>query len=160
LAINQEGHIAMTKNQNRGHRETRRLQQELPQVPNLGNLSMPRKGNRAAAKYVASIGNLWDRRRADRKAIKNALARRDAVSANPRKQHLDKKVREQMLVTMSRWRFDHQVKAFVSLSHGATQGYESFPERAAAIREGHAERNSSRPSSPSATPRLCSGYPA
>jgi hypothetical protein len=103
----------MPKTMNRGHRETRKPQQELPEVPDLGNLSMPRKGNRAAAKYVASVGNLWDRRRADRKARKNALAHQDAVSAQPRRQHLDKAVREQMLRAMGGWSFDQRSKAFV-----------------------------------------------
>lgn len=105
----------MPKTKNRGHRETRKPQQELPQVPDLGTLSMPRKGNRAAAKYVAAIGVLWDRRRADRKARKNALARQDAISANPRRKHLDKAVREQMLGAMPGWSFDHQLKAFVAI---------------------------------------------
>ena len=103
----------MPKNKNRGRRQTWKPQQELPVVPDLGNLSMPRRSNRAAAKYVATVGNLWDRRRADRKAQKNALARADAILASPRRQHLDKPVREQMLSTMSGWSFDHKTKAFV-----------------------------------------------
>jgi hypothetical protein len=103
----------MPKNKNRGRRQTWKPQQELPVVPDLGNLSMPRRNNRAAAKYVATVGNLWDRRRADRKAQKNALARADAILASPRRQHLDKPVREQMLRTMRNWSFDHQAKAFV-----------------------------------------------
>ncbi|MCI4659712.1 hypothetical protein [Cryobacterium zhongshanensis] len=113
---NQEDEDAMPKNKNRGRRQTWVAQQELPVVPDLGNLSMPRKGNRAAAKYVASVGNLWDRRRVDRKARKNALAQRDARLANPRRKHLDKGVRMQMLRSMRGWSFDHQIKAFVPKS--------------------------------------------
>jgi len=74
---------------------------------------MPRKRNRTAARYVANVGVLWDRRRVDRKAHKKALVRQDATLANPRKQHLAKPIREQMLRTMISWSFDHQVKAFV-----------------------------------------------
>ena len=105
----------MTKSKTRSHRESRKAQQELPKVPDLGRLAMPRKGDRAAAKYVASVGSLCDRRRADRKARKNALAYQDAVSANPRHQHLDKIVREQMLTAMAGWSFDHEAKAFVAI---------------------------------------------
>jgi hypothetical protein len=104
----------MAKSMNRGHREARKPQQELPEVPNLGRLSMPKKGNRAAAKYVANVGPLWDRRRAERKARKNALLREDAHRAQPRRRHLDKAVREQMLRTMKGWSFDHQSKTFVA----------------------------------------------
>ncbi|MFF2053772.1 hypothetical protein ACFVU2_19365 [Leifsonia sp. NPDC058194] len=104
----------MSKSKNRGFRELRKPQQELPEVPDLGRLSMPRKGNRAAAKYVATIGPLWDRRRAERKARKNALIREDALRANPRRRHLDKAVRERMLRTMAGWSFDHKAKAFVA----------------------------------------------
>jgi hypothetical protein len=103
----------MPKSKNRGHRETRKLQQELPKVPDLGRLSMPRKHNRSAAKYVASVGLLWDRRRADRKAVRNAQVRQDAALANPRRQHLDKTVRLRMLNAMSGWTFDQRAKAFV-----------------------------------------------
>lgn len=73
---------------------------------------MPRKDNRAAAKHIATAGALWDRRRADRKARKNALKRQDAQAKNPRRQHLDKKVRESMLASMPGWVFDHRKKAF------------------------------------------------
>lgn len=103
----------MPRSKNRGHRESRKPQQELPVVPDLGRLSMPRKSNRAAAKYVASVGNLWDRRRADRKAVKNARLHRDALATNPRRQHLNKAVRLRMLDAMSGWSFDQRTKAFV-----------------------------------------------
>jgi hypothetical protein len=63
---------------------------------------------------VAKIGPLWDRRRADRKARKNALLRQDAQAASPRRQHLEKGVRVRMLEVMSGWSFDHQIKAFVA----------------------------------------------
>lgn len=104
----------MAKSKSRGHREARKPQQSLPAVPDLGRLSMPRKTNRAAANYVANVGLLWDRRRADRKARKRALDREDALLTNPRRRHLDKALREQMLGTMTGWRFDHQVRAFVA----------------------------------------------
>jgi hypothetical protein len=99
---------------NRGHRETRKPQQELPEIPDLGRLSMPKKGNRAAAKYVANVGPLWDRRRAERKARKNALLREDAQRSNPRRRHLEKSAREQLLRAMPGWSFDHKRKAFVA----------------------------------------------
>lgn len=104
----------MANGQSRGHRESRKPQQELPEVPDLGRLSMPRRTNRRAARYVATIGPLWDRRRADRKARRNALLREDAQAASPRRRHLDKKVRERMLRTMTGWSFDHRQKAFVT----------------------------------------------
>lgn len=104
----------MPKSKNRGYRETRKPQQELPEVPDLGTLSMPRKGNRAAAKYVATIGPLWDRRRVERKARKNALLREDAHRQNPRRRHLDKSVRQQMLRTMTGWSYDPKTQAFVA----------------------------------------------
>lgn len=103
----------MAKSKNRGHREARKPQQALPTVSDLGRLSVPRKSNRAAAKYVANVGVLWDRRRADRKARQRALDREDALLATPRRRHLDKQVREQMLRTMTGWRFDHRAKAFI-----------------------------------------------
>jgi len=104
----------MSKTMNRGHREARKPRQELPEVPDLGRLSMPRKGNRAAAKYVANVGPLWDRRRAERKARKNALLREDALRESPRRRHLDKRVREQLLRTMTGWSFDHKRRMFVA----------------------------------------------
>jgi len=108
----------MPKTKNRGHRESRKPQQELSLPPRLGanrsDYAAPRKSNRSAAQYVANVGVLWDRRRAERKARKNALAHQDAVSSNPRRQHLDKAVREQMLRTMTSWSFDHGRKAFVA----------------------------------------------
>lgn len=111
----------MSKSKNRGFREMRKPRQELPEVPDLGRLSMPRRSNRAAAKYVATIGPLWDRRRAERKARKNALIREDALRTNPRRRHLEKAVRERMLRTMAGWSFDQKAKAFVAKN--------SVPER-------------------------------
>jgi hypothetical protein len=110
----------MPKSKYKNHREALKPRVVLPAVPDLGNLAMPRMSNRAAAKYVASVGLLWDRRRADRKALKVAQKRSDAVSENPRKKHLDKAVRERMLRVMTAWSFDHQTKAFVPL--GVTLG--------------------------------------
>lgn len=98
---------------NRGHRETRKPRQACPVLPDLGVLSMPRRSNRSAAKYVAAVGRLWDRRRVDRKARKNALRRQDAVSASPMRQHLDKALRLRMLGAMPGWIFDQRSKAFV-----------------------------------------------
>lgn len=103
----------MAKSKNRGHREARKPQREVPEVPPLGTLSRPRKTNRSAALYVANVGCLWDRRRADRKARRNALRRQEAITSNPRRQHLEKELRELMLITMADWRFDHRLKAFV-----------------------------------------------
>ncbi|QEW00621.1 hypothetical protein F6J84_11285 [Microbacterium caowuchunii] len=105
----------MGKSKSRGFREMRKPRPELPDVPDLGTLSMPRKSNRAAAKYVAMVGSLWGRRRADRKARKLALRRQDAQAANPRRHHLDKAVREQMLTAMPGWVFDHKTKMFVPM---------------------------------------------
>jgi hypothetical protein len=114
----------MPKSKNRGHREARKPQQELTVPPLVGkarrDYAAPRKSDRSAAKYIATVGLLWDRRRVDRKARKNALARQDAVSANPRLQSLDKVVREQMLAAMPGWSFDHQAKAFVAGGASAT----------------------------------------
>ena len=95
------------------HRETKKPRQAVPEVPDLGRLSMPRRRNRAAARYVAEIGPLWDRRRADRAARKHALRKLDAQAESPRMQHLDKAVREGMLLDMKDWSFDHPLKAFV-----------------------------------------------
>lgn len=111
--IDQEGKEAMPKSKNRSHRETRKPLQALPEVPALGNLSMPRKGDRAAAKYVASVGNLWDRRRVVRKARKIALARQEAVSAKSRRQRIEKPVRKRMLTIMAGWSFDPKTQAFM-----------------------------------------------
>lgn len=115
----------MPKTKNRGHRETRRPQLELPEVPDLGNLAMPPKGNRAAARYVASVGPLWDRRRADRKARRNALAFSSDAAVEARNQHLDKTVREQMLRAMTGWSFDHASKAFVP-TNSASERFEEL----------------------------------
>lgn len=103
----------MSKTKNRGHRETRKPRQEPAEVPDLGVLAMPRKTNRKAAKYVAEVGLLWDRRRVERKARKHRLRRQDAAAANPRRQHLDKSIRCQLLDAMPSWSFDHHSKTFV-----------------------------------------------
>lgn len=104
----------------RSRKEARKPRKEIPEVPDLGRLSMPRKTNRAAAKYIAEKGALWDRRRVDRKARKRALLQQDAAEKNPRRKHLDKVVRQAMLASMPSWSFDHKKKAFAPLPEGAT----------------------------------------
>lgn len=107
----------MAKSKNRGHREARKQRQELPVVPDLGRLAMPRKRNRAAAKYVAEIGPLWDRRRASRTARRTAIRRERARADDPRKRHLDKAVRVRLLHLAPSWRFDHSQRALVAVDH-------------------------------------------
>lgn len=58
-------------------------QREPAEIPDPGNLAMPRKTNRRAAKYVATIGPFWDRRRADRKLRGDALRREDTFEGRP-----------------------------------------------------------------------------
>jgi len=103
----------MSKSKDRGHRETRTHPQAVPEVPDLGVLAMPRKSNRAAAKYVAAVGPFWDRRRVARVARRKVLRREAALAAEPRKQHLVKSVRKQLLQRMGAWSFDHKERAFV-----------------------------------------------
>ncbi|ROR76060.1 hypothetical protein SAMN06295974_3792 [Plantibacter flavus] len=75
---------------------------------------MPRKSNRQAAKFLAAGGRLWDHRRVERKARKLALDRADAAAQHPRRQHLAKRVRVQMLETMTGWSFEPRTRAFVA----------------------------------------------
>lgn len=110
----------MPKSKNRGHRETRKAQQELPELPpqsQFGRLSAPKKTNRKAAKYVAEVGFLWDRRRADRRALRNALERQVDPATDPRRQHLDKLTRSEILERAAGWSFDQRERAFVARDH-------------------------------------------
>lgn len=104
----------MAKSKNRGHRETRKVREPIPEVPDLGRLSMPRKTNRAAAKYVATVGRLWDRRRAARKALKKGLARQESDALWREERLRARIVRDRMLETMTGWVFDHRLHAFVA----------------------------------------------
>lgn len=100
----------MAKNKNRGHRETRKPPHEIPEVPDLGRLSMPRKTNRRAAMDVAAGVLLWDRRRVARAAERRV--RRRLVLAPAR--HLTKDQRQLMLTTMTGWGYDRPSQMFVT----------------------------------------------
>lgn len=60
-------------------REAKKPAQPIPEIPNLGKLHKPRKGNRRAAKLIESGVRLWDQRHIDRKARKRAIAREEAA---------------------------------------------------------------------------------
>lgn len=111
----------MPKTKNRGHRETRKPQRELPDVPDLGNLSMPRKGNRAAARYVATVGNLWDRRRADRKARKRALGQQSAEANWPVNHRLSRRQKQWLLAHLPGWSVDTSTDALRAPAQTTTQ---------------------------------------
>ena len=97
----------MPKSMNRGHRETRKPQQELPDLPRtLGRLSMPRRTNRKAAKYIAETGWFWDRRRVARRLERERLRRQHYRATDPRRQHLSKTDRKQLLAAAPHWRYD------------------------------------------------------
>lgn len=51
--------------------------QPIPEIPGLGKLHKPRKGNRRAAKLIESGVRLWDQRHIDRKARRRAIAREE-----------------------------------------------------------------------------------
>lgn len=93
----------MSKTQYSGHRETRKPQRELPAVPDLGHLSMPRKGNRTAAKRVASGDVLWDKRRVTRKARKRALETQAARTALPAAHRLSRRQKQWLLAHLPGW---------------------------------------------------------
>ena len=97
----------MSKSKDRGHREARKPQQEVPELPRaLGRLSMPRKTNRSAAKYIAETGWFWDRRRVARRLKRERLRRQHDRATDPRRQHLSKTDRKQLLAAAPRWRCD------------------------------------------------------
>lgn len=101
----------MSRSKNRGHKESLKPRLEAPEIPDLGRLSKPRKTNRATARYIAEKGPLWDRRRVERKARKRALTLADAMSQNPRRQHLTKSVRVALLKQATDWVFDPKTKS-------------------------------------------------
>lgn len=113
----QGGKKTMRKTQSTARRETRKQPIELPVVPDLGNLSMPRRTNRAATKTVAAGDLLWDKRRVMRKALKNARKRNEALQNAPvniRKQDLIR-----VLDSAPGWGYDHKHHVFVA-EHGAS----------------------------------------
>lgn len=110
----------MAKNKDRGHRESRKPQQELPELPDrIGRLSMPRKTNRSAAKYIATTGWFWDRRRVQRRDARRRIERQRDRAIDPHRRHLAKADRRQMLAAMPRWRYAQATKAFVATEHSA-----------------------------------------
>lgn len=97
----------MAKSQDRGHREARKPRAELPELPrSLGRLSMPRKTNRSAAKYIAESGWLWDRRRVARRLERERQRLQRDRATDPRRQHLSKADRKRLLAAAPRWRYD------------------------------------------------------
>lgn len=58
-------------------KQARKPAQPIPEIPDLGKLHRPRKGNRRAAKLIESGVRLWDQRHSDRKARRRAIAREE-----------------------------------------------------------------------------------
>jgi len=63
----------------RPQREAKKAPQPIPPIPELGKLHKPRKGNRKAAKLIASGVRLWDRRHVERSARRVTIARNEAM---------------------------------------------------------------------------------
>lgn len=105
----------MPKSKDRGHRERRKSSQPLPAVEPLGHrVTMPRRTNRSALRYIAEVGRFWDRRKVSRKAWSRRLSR-DVAEMDRRSQvRLDRLTRERMLTSMPGWVFDHRARAFVA----------------------------------------------
>lgn len=62
-------------------RQAKKPAQPIPEIPELGKLHKPRKGNRRAAKRIASGVWLWDQRHIERKARRQAIARYEEQEA-------------------------------------------------------------------------------
>lgn len=58
-------------------KQAKKPAQPIPEIPNLGKLHKPRKGNRRAAKLIESGVWLWDQRHIDRKARRRSIARQE-----------------------------------------------------------------------------------
>lgn len=101
----------MGRTQGSARRKARKQRTELPEVPDLGRLAMPRRGNRAAAKAVATGDLLWDKRRVARKEAKIARKRQEAIQNPPvsiRKHDLTR-----VLAAAPGWVYDHERHMFV-----------------------------------------------
>lgn len=60
-------------------KQAKKPAQPIPEIPDLGKLHKPRKGNRRAAKLIESGVRLWDQRHIDRKARRRAIAREEGA---------------------------------------------------------------------------------
>lgn len=102
-------------------REPKKAPAEIPAVPDLGRLKMPRKNNAAAAKEVASGNVFWDRRHVARSEQKKALRRAEVIESRRRYKRLEKSVRVEMLQWAPSWSWSTVSKCFYIDAEKVTQ---------------------------------------
>lgn len=85
-------------------REAKKAPQPIPPIPDLGKLHKPRKGNRKAARLIASGVRLWDQRHKDRKARKRAIARDRAGEAQRNRDRATQNFLRELLSRAPSWK--------------------------------------------------------